>query len=121
MTVTHVVSVIKGLLYEFKKTKTKKHTNKGRVSSKKHWIPLLLSGPLLTIRDMQQSLSRWDSPRYGVLLPADKRAPQGAFVELGGAGALPGADAGTTAGSLPVWDFWKTHTHTDITEKSEWY
>ena len=43
-----------------------------------------------------------DSPGYGVLLPADKRAPQGAVVELGGAGALPGADAGTTAGSLPA-------------------
>lgn len=58
----------------------------------------------ITFKLMQQRLCRWDSPGYGVLLPADKRAPQGAVVELGGAGALPGANARTTAESLPVWD-----------------
>lgn len=44
----------------------------------------------------------WTSPGDVVLLPADERAPQGAVVELGGAGALPGADAGTTARSFPI-------------------
>lgn len=56
-----------------------------------------------------------DSPGQGALLPSDKRAPQGAVIDLGKAGALPGADAGTAAECcLAIWDsrcvFWGNKT-----------
>lgn len=46
-----------------------------------------------------------DSPGQGALLPSDKRAPQGAVIDLGHTGALPGTDAGTAAECrLAIWD-----------------
>lgn len=59
------------------------------------------------------------SPGYGILLPADKCAPEGAVIELGGEGAFPRADVGNTAGCLPVWDrcgriIWETDEGTQL-------
>lgn len=44
-----------------------------------------------------------NSPGDGVLLPAHKCAPQGAVIELGWVGAVPGANVGMTTMSLLVW------------------
>lgn len=68
-----------------------------------------------TLVGSNRSCAEPDSPGQGALLPSDKRAPQGAVVELGYAGALPGADAGTAAECcLTVWDsrcvFWGNKT-----------
>lgn len=58
---------------------------------------------------------RQDSPGQGLLLPAEKCAPNDAVIDLGGTGSLPGANTGTIAGGLRIYHnfccciVWRTH------------